>query len=64
LKIKNKKHLKLTVDDLRLEINALYTKSFTKNYSVGIKLASYSAGDSNAGKVDTDKVWLWANVKF
>jgi hypothetical protein len=28
------------------------------------KLASYSAGDSTAGKVDTDKVWLWLNAKF
>jgi len=54
----------LTVDDLGSEINALYTKSFTKNYSAGIKFASYSAGDVGAGKVDTDKIWLWTNVKF
>ncbi|WOH37274.1 alginate export family protein [Thalassotalea fonticola] len=52
------------VDDLGSEINAVYTKSFTKNYSAGIKLASYSAGDATAGKVDTDKVWLWLNAKF
>ncbi|PHR85481.1 MAG: hypothetical protein COA59_00540 [Colwellia sp.] len=53
-----------TVDDLGSEINAVYTKSFTKNYSAGLKLASYSAGDSTAGKVDTDKIWLWLNAKF
>lgn len=53
-----------TVDDLGSEINAVYSKSFTKNYSGGIKLASYSAGDAAAGKVDTDKVWLWLNAKF
>lgn len=53
-----------TVDDLGSEINAVYTKSFTKNYSAGIKLASYSAGDSASGKVDTDKIWVWATVKF
>jgi hypothetical protein len=52
------------VDDLGSEIDAVYTKSFTKNYSMGVKLASYSAGDSTAGKVDTDKVWLWLNAKF
>jgi len=52
------------VDDLGSEINAVYSKSFTKNYSAGIKLASYSAGDLAAGKVDTDKIWLWATAKF
>ena len=52
------------VDDLGAEINAVYSKSFTKHYSAGIKLASYSAGDAGAGKVDTDKVWLWVNAKF
>lgn len=53
-----------TVDDLGSEIDAVYTRSFTKHYSVGVKLASYSAGDASAGKVDTDKVWLWLNAKF
>jgi hypothetical protein len=53
-----------TVDDLGSEINAVYSKSFTKNYTAGIKLAAYSAGDVKAGKVDTDKIWLWLNAKF
>ena len=53
-----------TVDDLGAEIDAVYSKSFTKNYSAGIKLASYSAGDATAGKVDTNKVWFWLNAKF
>ena len=53
-----------TIEDLGSEINAVYTKSFTKNYSAGIKLASYSVGDVASGKVDTDKVWLWLNAKF
>ena len=52
------------VEDLGSEINAVYTKNFTKHYSAGIKLASYSAGDFASGKVDTDKVWLWLNAKF
>ena len=52
------------VDDLGSEIDAVYTKSLTKNYSAGIKLASYTAGDSASGKVDTDKVWLWVSAKF
>ena len=52
------------VDDLGSEIDAVYTKSFTANYSAGIKLASYKAGDSASGKVDTDKVWLWVSAKF
>jgi hypothetical protein len=53
-----------TVDDLGSELNTVYTKNFSKNYSAGIKLASYSAGDSTAGKVDTNKIWLWFNTKF
>ncbi|AZQ83366.1 hypothetical protein EKO29_04430 [Colwellia sp. Arc7-635] len=53
-----------TVDDLGTEINAVYTKKFAKNYSAGIKYAAYSAGDSAADKVDTDKVWLWVGAKF
>ena len=52
------------VDDLGSEIDAVYSKSFAKNYSAGIKLAAYSAGDDTAGKVDTNKVWVWMNAKF
>jgi hypothetical protein len=52
------------VDDLGSEINAIYSNSFTKNYTAGIKLAAYSAGDATAGKVDTNKIWLWLNAKF
>ena len=54
----------ITVDDLGSEINAVYSKSFTKNYTAAIKLAAYTAGDSTAGKVDTNKVWLWLNAMF
>jgi len=54
----------LTVDDLGSEINAIYSNSFTKNYTAGIKFAAYSAGDTTVGKVDTNKVWLWLNGSF
>ena len=53
-----------TVDDLGAEINAVYTKKFNKRYLAGIKFASYSAGDTTSGKVDTNKVWLWLNANF
>jgi hypothetical protein len=53
-----------TVDDLGSEINAVYAKKFAKNYKAGLKYAAYSAGNSTAGKVDTDKVWLWVSAKF
>jgi hypothetical protein len=53
-----------TVDDLGSEINAVYAKKFAKNYKAGLKYAAYSAGDSTAGKVDTDKIWLWVSAKF
>lgn len=50
--------------DLGSEIDALYVKGFAKNYKAGIKLASYSAGDTGTGKVDTDKVWLFVSAAF
>jgi hypothetical protein len=53
-----------TVDDLGSEINAVYAKKFAKNYKAGLKYAAYSAGDSTAGKVDTDKIWLWVSASF
>ncbi|WP_286261959.1 alginate export family protein [Thalassotalea atypica] len=52
------------VDDLGSEIDAVYTKALSKYYTLGVKYAAYSAGDSSAGKVDTDKIWLWLNAKF
>jgi hypothetical protein len=46
------------------EIDVVYAKGFTKNYKGGIKLASYSAGDADSGKVDTDKVWVFVSASF
>ncbi len=52
-------------DDLGTELNLLAAKKFTRNYSVGLKYSSYSADDSATGhETDTDKVWLWGQVKF
>jgi len=51
-------------DDLGDELNLLYSRKFGDNFSGGIKFAKYSAGDSGFGKVDTDKVWLWAGASF
>ncbi len=53
-----------TVDDLGSELDLLVSKKFTDNYSGGVKYAMYSAGDDGAGKVDTDKAWLWVSAKF
>jgi hypothetical protein len=53
-----------TIDDLGSEINLLAAKKFTDNYSAGVKYAAYSAGDSAAGKVDTNKAWVWVSAKF
>lgn len=52
------------VDDLGSELDLLVAKKFSDNYSGGIKYAAYSAGDDAAGKVDTDKAWLWVSAKF
>lgn len=53
-----------TVSDLGDEIDAVFSLPIDKHYTVGVKYAAYSAGDAGAGKVDADKVWLWANAKF
>ncbi len=50
--------------DYGSEIDLLAAKKFGKNYSVGLKFASYKAGDAGTGKVDTDKMWLWGGLKF
>ncbi|MBO1927141.1 hypothetical protein J3998_06085 [Thiomicrorhabdus sp. 6S2-11] len=47
--------------DYGSEIDLLAAKKLGKNYTVGIKYASYSA-DSYA--VDTDKLWVWGELKF
>lgn len=52
------------VDDLGSELDLLAAKKFNETYSAGLKYAMYSAGDDAAGKVDTDKAWLWVSAKF
>eukprot|EP00494_Astrolonche_serrata_P005641 UN05658 len=52
------------VDDLGTELNVQYVKPINKTYAVGAKYADYSAGDSAAGKVDTQKLWVWVSAKF
>ncbi|MCK7550199.1 alginate export family protein [Marinobacter goseongensis] len=52
------------VDDLGDEWNLAYNRSFATHYAAGIKYATYAAGDSAAGKVDTDKLWLTLGATF
>ena len=55
-------------DGLGSEIDFLIVKPFAKKYKVGMKYAAYSAdknGVSSAnGYTDTNKVWLWGEMKF
>ncbi|MFD2166845.1 alginate export family protein [Thalassotalea euphylliae] len=53
-----------TVDDLGDELGISYGRAFNKTFSGGIKFAAYGEGDSGAGKVDTDKLWVWVGAKF
>jgi hypothetical protein len=53
-----------TIDDLGKEIDLVYSKKFGKHYNAGVKYATYDAGDQAAGKVDTDKLWLWVGLNF
>ncbi|RBP53453.1 alginate export family protein [Arenicella xantha] len=52
------------VSDLGDEVNVQYTRGINKHFSAGIKFSAYSAGDAAFGKVDTDKLWVWAGAKF
>ena len=45
------------------ELDLLVAKTFSKHYTVGLKYADYDAGDL-AGKVDTEKFWVFGQVKF
>lgn len=47
--------------DYGTEIDLLAAKKFGKHYSGGIKYASYDAKDFS---VDTEKFWLWGQMKF
>jgi hypothetical protein len=46
------------------EFDILLAKKFAKHYTVGAKYADFDAGDASLGKVDTEKFWLWGEVKF
>ncbi|MDO6721147.1 alginate export family protein [Psychrosphaera sp. 1_MG-2023] len=50
-----------SIDDLGSEINAIYTTKIANKFPIGIKYASYSAGDI---KVDTSKLWVWTGYTF
>jgi hypothetical protein len=47
--------------DYGTEVDLEATYKFAKNYSAGIKYASYNADDF---AVDTDKFWLWGQLAF
>ncbi len=49
-------------DDYGKELNLLAAKKLAKNYSVGLKYANFES-DTTTLK-DTNKVWLWGQVKF
>ena len=49
------------ISDLGSELNLQYVTKFAEHFSLGVKYATYDAGDI---KVDTDKVWVWVGLKF
>jgi hypothetical protein len=48
-------------DNLGDELNLLLVKPFAKKYKVGVKYAAYSADDF---ATDTNKLWLWGEIKL
>lgn len=53
-----------SADDFGSEIDIQLTRSFKNHVGLGLKYAAYDAGDSAAGKVDTDKLWAWLTLEF
>ena len=51
-------------DDFGSEINLQYAIKLSPEMPFGVKYAGYEAGDANLGKVDTNKLWLWAGYSF
>lgn len=47
--------------DYGSEVDLLAAKKFDKRYTLGIKYAAYSA---DTFKTDTDKLWVWGQVKI
>jgi len=51
-------------EDAGEEFDILVAKTFNKHYTVGAKYSDYNAGHASVGKVDTEKFWLFGQVKF
>lgn len=45
------------------EFDIMLQKSFKQHYTLGVKYADYNADDEFGG-TDTEKFWLWGEVKF
>jgi hypothetical protein len=45
------------------EFDIMLAKTFKKHYTLGVKYADYNA-DDEFGLTDTEKFWLWGQVKF
>ena len=50
--------------DAGSEFDILAEKTFKQHYTVGVKYADYNAGDAAVGKKDTEKFWIYGQVKF
>jgi hypothetical protein len=46
------------------EFDILAQKTFMKHYTVGVKYSDYNADNDFPSKVDTEKFWLYGQVKF
>jgi len=46
------------------EFDILAQKTFKQHYTVGVKYSDFDAGDASLGKFDTEKFWLYGQVKF
>lgn len=46
------------------EFDILAQKTFKEHYTVGVKYSDYDAGDAALNLVDTEKFWLYGQIKF
>lgn len=50
--------------DAGSELDLLAEKTFAEHYTLGVKYADYKGDSEFPGKVDTEKFWLYGQVKF
>lgn len=53
-----------SIKDYGNELDLQWVFQILENYTVGLKYAHYEMGDIGTARPDTDKAWIWFNIRF